>query len=172
MYATPAKQLLAAKDANEKARVLKDFEKKLKERIPAYEAFEGGFSSVRYTVDNTKQRGLVNYLFRRIEGMRRSREGLDLKNYTLEHIGPQNPPAGTATVSEEQIGTMGNMIFVTEELNAFLDNKDFPAKKKILADRGFPMDEILANATVWADIEVIARTKWLAKYAYDTVFRI
>ncbi len=83
---------------------------------------------------------------------------------TVEHIASQNPQGGKAPPRH---GAIGNLLFVSEELNGKLKNKAFAEKKKILKGAGVPLDDVLSDADQWSSKEIDARTKHLAQLVYQ-----
>jgi hypothetical protein len=172
MYASSARQLVEASDRDARARVLRDFVDKLRQRIPPYGEFEANLREVYFASTQTKQRSLVRYLLRRFdEHWRAGQTPADYDQLTIEHIAPESHDTGWS-VSDEKVGMIGNLILVTEDLNNRLGDRPFREKLAILKQAAVPMDEYLAQASSWGDAEIEARTELLAKTAYDDVFRL
>jgi len=95
--------------------------------------------------------------------------GLD--DLTIEHLMSQDQIA--AGVDMETVGSIGNLLLVSDEVNGKLDNQDFAKKKKILAKEGLPYDigGVLDQAD-WTAAEIEARCELLAETAYDTVWKL
>src|SRR5439155_16707669 len=124
MYAAAAEQLTLCPDENSRATALKEFRNKMRQRIPTYAEFEANFYQIEFLAGNTKQKGLVQYLLQRIDAFYRSGAPADYDKMSIEHIAPENPPAGTAS-SITHVGKLGNLLLLHESLNNKLGNKDF-----------------------------------------------
>jgi hypothetical protein len=171
MYALAARQLTAASGKDAKARVIKEFLGKLRERVPSLAEFEAGFADLRYSAEATKQRPLIRYLLRRIDIALRRGPTVDYDRMSIEHIAPQNPPAKSG-VPPEAMSAIGNLILVPEKLNEKLANKSFEAKRRLLQKEKVPVDETLQAAEEWTAEGIQERGKALAKLCHDKVFKI
>jgi hypothetical protein len=88
----------------------------------------------------------------------------------IEHLAAEHPPAGSKKMNH--VDAIGNLIFVSEDTNKKLKNKDFAAKKAILDKDNVPMDSILDKAKAWTDPEITSRSNLLAKVAYKTIWKL
>ena len=111
--------------------VAKDLKRKLRERIPLLEEVQALFPQILFTESITKQKALVKYIL--VEFLKRVKAGvaIDYESMTIEHIAPQSQ-IGVGEFSEENVGQLGNLILVSDQLNNHLSNKTFPEKKAIL----------------------------------------
>ncbi len=66
MYALHARNLLAAKDGNLRAKELSTLKRKLKDKLPQYAEFESAFVDLGYTKVAAKQKKLVQYVLARL----------------------------------------------------------------------------------------------------------
>jgi len=139
-------------------------------RVPSYAEFEAGIGRVEYLSTNTKQKGLVQYLLQRLDQHQRHGPPVDYTKMTIEHIAPESPPSGSATV--DGVGRLGNLLLLGEGLNNKLGNKAFADKQKLYKGAVVPVDTVLTGATDWTVVEIDKRTKELAKVAYEKVFRV
>ena len=89
---------------------------------------------------------------------------------TIEHVAPENPPNGVPPLPSA--GAFGNLLLLDEVANNKVANKPFSEKKKAYQAASVPMDTTLISATAWSKTEIEARTKTLAKLAYDKVFKL
>jgi hypothetical protein len=83
---------------------------------------------------------------------------------------PLKNPARPTGLSDEQTASIGNLLFVDEELNDKLKNRNFGDKKKLLVNSGVWMDDIINNATTWGAPEIEARAKFLADTSFKEVW--
>lgn len=171
MYAKTARELNAAgSDSQERARVLGDIREKLIERKPDREQFILAFLERFYfTNDYTRDSKLVRYV---LEGFLRNHSpstGRD--NLTIEHMMPQRELDNGERF--ETVGSIGNLLLVSESLNGDLDDKDFAQKKAILVNEGAPYDigGVVENEQ-WTAEEIANRTRLLAEDAYDHVWKL
>jgi uncharacterized protein with ParB-like and HNH nuclease domain len=172
MYASSARRLLAAKTQTAKLEVLQDLKKKLKDKIPSYQEFEANFSEIGYSDTFTKQKKIVQYILRKIDGFNSNGVSLDYEQMTIEHLASQNPKS-TGVVSSLHLSQLGNLILVDSQLNTSLSNKDFTQKQKMLSDsRICWIDDTIKKAKSWANQEIEVRTKYLAKLAYNKVWAL
>lgn len=170
MYAAAAEELTNAKDKNKRAQVLNRFKLKMRERIPSYQEFEANFGEIEYRSDNTKQKAVVQYLLRRIDTHMRGGAYIDYDAMSIEHIAPENPPAGAPVV--QGVGKIGNLVLLAENINNKLGNVDFKTKLGAYKKAGSPHDPVLDGAAFWTDAEIDQRTINLAQIGYNTVFRV
>jgi hypothetical protein len=80
---------------------------------------------------------------------------VDFEKFTIEHLAPQSG-------SGEELGKLGNLIYVSETLNNDLGNKPFAAKRPILqaAKEWIPPD--VTGSGKWDDAAIVARTAGMA----------
>ena len=171
MYASAAKKLNSAFSLDDKLNVLNELKKRLIDKIPKYEEFESNFQEIIYTNKATKHKDLVRYILTCVLTHIQKSYLVDSPNMTIEHISPQNPGA-SSVLSEKIVGQLGNLLLVTPELNNKMGNKRFPDKKKLLIKHKYYIDEILKTATNWSSSEITNRTKWIAKLAYQDIWKI
>ncbi len=171
MYAAAAERLTVEQNKNSRAQVIKEFVEKLRERIPSYQEFEANFSEIYFVSGSTKQKALVQYLLERMDSSLRGNAAIDYSVMTIEHIAPEKP-SGTSTVSSSRVGQLGNLILLPEKVNVKIGNKSFTVKKAEYKRQGIPLGPVLSEAAKWTDTEVEARTRHMAKWAYEKVFRV
>jgi hypothetical protein len=169
MYASAAKNLYEAESAGKKGKVLKGLRKKLRSKLPPYQEFEARFLELRYSSKFTKQRNLVRYILGNLCEHYSSGVSLDHERMTIEHLAPENP-AKPNGLTDEQIASIGNLLFVDQELNEKLENKTFPEKKKILTKADVWVDDQIKNASDWGQAEIQARAKFLADKSFTEVW--
>lgn len=99
---------------------------------------------------------------------------VDIKNYQVEHVSPQNPPVGKPY---RNVHSLGNLCMLTVEEHEKLGNKSFMDKKKIIDDRKKPPEEKKLAATLsrelfdsnleWTEELIDKRTQELVKRAVN-----
>jgi hypothetical protein len=171
MYAKAARDLYAAGAAQQaRVDVLKDIRDKLTKRRPDREQFILAFKE-RFvlTDDYTRDKKLVQYVLKRLLKQANPTTGLD--DLTIEHLMSQDQIA--SGVDMETVGSIGNLLLVSEKVNGRLDNQDFAGKKKILGKEGLPYDiGGVLDLSDWTAAEIRARCELLAETAYDTVWKL
>lgn len=171
MYAKAARELFAAgTDQNARARVLDETRSKLIERHPDREQFVLAFEErFVFTNELTRDSKLVRYVLRSF--LRHAGPTTGADRLTIEHIMPQRELKRGETV--ETVGSIGNLLLVSESINTKLDDKDFAAKKRILAGDGVGYDiGGVLNADEWTAEMISSRTRLLAERAYNEVWKL
>ena len=169
MYAAAARDLYLETSAQKRASHLQSFRKKLCERIPEENTFAVQFVDVRFLSNDSKQRQIVRYVLEKIDHHLRIDKIADYEKMTIEHIAPENP--ANAKPPKLDPGNIGNLIFVSKDLNESLKNKDFTAKKKTLVEAGIPLDHVLKSANQWTAKEIKERAALMAKVAYERIWK-
>jgi Protein of unknown function (DUF1524) len=175
MYARSARELLAARNPQAKANVLTELESKLRQRLPSYAEFEASFLELRSSQVYTQQTPLVRYVLRRLHVAAGAKgvnpEELDFDALTIEHLAPQSNKR-PANISQRDVAQLGNLLLVTQKLNAALDDKVFATKQQTLRTEPALVDADILTASQWGPAEIVSRTKTLAKRAYEEVWRL
>lgn len=101
-----------------------------------------------------------------------------LDKFEIEHVSPQTPPTGKPI---SNVHRLGNLCMLTSEEHAQLSNKSFPAKQKVIQDRGklSPPKRLLVTTSRdvfednsdWNEEKVDQRTSALCQDAIE-VFRV
>jgi len=170
MYAAAARDLFSLSDVQKRAGHLQRFKAKLRERIPEQSTFAVQFLELTYSSSDTRQRPLVRYVLEKMDEHFRLDRNVDYNKMTVEHLSPENPAGGAKKITN--VGAIGNLIFVSEETNGRLKNKDFAAKKAILEADGVPIDPVLRMASIWTDAEINRRANLFASHAYRTIWKL
>lgn len=171
MYAKAARDLYAAgSDQQARANVLKDIRDKLEKRRPDRDQFVLAFKErFFFTNDHTRDKKLVQYVLSRF--LLHANPTTGLIDLTIEHLMPQDQIG--AGMAVETVGSIGNLLLVSEKINGKLDNMDFASKKKLLGTVGKPYDiGGVLDKSVWTAADIEARCELLAGAAYDTVWKL
>lgn len=165
MYALHARQLAAAENPNLRSREIKALIEKLREKRPSRELFIAGFQDLRASELYHQQKRLVTYILRRFHSAKmdgsRSPDVM-----TIEHIANQGKAKDANLVA-----MIGNMLYVTDDLNKELGNRAFVEKKHILEGaEGVWVDDFVLDGERWGADEIKERTVNLAEQAYDTLW--
>jgi uncharacterized protein with ParB-like and HNH nuclease domain len=172
MYSLAARNLHKATDLQEKLKAIKELKTKMRDRLPNYEEFLANFRNLKYTDDYTKDKRIIQYTLTRIDRhLNKSGLPIDYSAMTIEHLLAQNPKSKDNNHDDIK-GLIGNLIFVNEELNNKLANKDFKEKKEILVKSSVHLDDIVSKSTTWGEKEITKRTETLADIVYSKIFKI
>jgi uncharacterized protein with ParB-like and HNH nuclease domain len=170
MYAALGRRLFEAKDTHEAVKVIQELKQKLRDRIPSLEEFKALFPSIALTDNLTKEKKLVRYILTSIERWNDSATTLDYEQMTVEHLAPQSL-IGQSGCDDATIGQIGNLLFVSEELNGKLKNKSFAEKKRILGEVGYKLPKDIEGATAWGPEQIKNRTESIAELAYKEIWK-
>jgi hypothetical protein len=170
MYAAAARDLFLQPHAQQRAKHLQEFRAKLRKRVPERDVFNAGFLELRFTSTDTRHRPLVRYILGKIDEHMRQDKTADYSKMTVEHIAPENPSGPNAGTLD--VGRIGNLVFVSEELNVKLKNKAFSDKKAIIIKAGVPLDSVLTKANKWTAKEIEERSRLLAEVAYGPIWKV
>lgn len=171
MYSAFAKRLFESPDAQSASDEIDTLVQKLKERRPSYSEFVVGFEQILFTNSLTKQKALVRYILKRLSISQGFAFPEDWEDLSIEHIHPQDKIDG-GEWQEDIVGQLGNLIYVTHDLNGKLAAKPFVAKKRILnaSNQGFPT--FIAEAPQWNPDTIVSHTEKLAELAYYNTWKL
>lgn len=171
MYAKAARELTGAgEDQAHRAQVLEEIRQKLIDRRPDRDQFILAFEERFYfTNEITRDSKLVRYVLESFLRDLNPVTGLD--RLTIEHIMPQSKIGHSE--SAETVGSLGNLLLVSEDVNHALGVKDFVAKKKVLSTTGLGYDiGGILDRNEWTANSISDRTHLLAEHAYDKVWKL
>ncbi len=170
MYALNARNLYSAKGPK-KVSMLKQFKKKLANKLPQFAEFSARFEELKYSTAFTKQKPLIKYILCKIYEKNSPGLAVDPERMTIEHLVPENPANGSG-ISDEQVASIGNLILATEALNNKLANKTFANKKSILRSSHVWVDDVILGAQDWGWEQIQRRSKLLADEAFNGVWKL
>jgi len=173
MYAVAARSVLRGETPSDKLAAIDELLDKLRDRKPTYAEFEAAFVELRSSRAYTQQTPLVRYILDRLHVTAPGFDAatpIDLAQLTVEHLVPQgkNRPNSVPATDAARIG---NLILVTEEINARLADESFTEKRKVLKKVAGIEPELLA-APSWSTAEILDRSKRLAARAYTDVWTL
>lgn len=163
-YSKAARKLFESKNKVSVREAVKELKEQFSSRIPSQEVFVDKFTNLKYTKNYTKNKPLIQYIFKYIELKEQETNEWQPYNMTLEHILAQS------TSNEEFIGQMGNLLPLSSELNNNeARNKDPISKLEIYKKSSFKMTQEFGklNITSWNETEITRRTEWLAAKCYE-----
>lgn len=118
-------------DSNIKNQYIRDF-KFPSELIPSKEDFISNFKKIYFINDYTKYKKIIRYILEKIENYHITHTvPIAYDQYTIEHLIPQDK---IGKFSELEIGQIGNLIFVTKDVQDKLKNKTLKDKLQILTE--------------------------------------
>lgn len=141
-------------------------------RFPNDVEFRAAFA----TKDVYSRFGRRHYLLRKLENASRTKEHVEVENYTIEHILPQNEDLSAdwqgmlgpnwKEVQEEYLHTIGNLTLTG--YNSQLSDRPFLEKRDMkggFRDSPILLNEGLRGLTRWTEAEIVARGEQLADLA-------
>jgi Protein of unknown function DUF262/Protein of unknown function (DUF1524) len=141
-YVKRALALEAASSKQRRAVVIDELIAELKSRRPSDDEFDAAFSDLWFTDDYTADKKQIQYVLRRVYEHQAPKAVVDFDKFTIEHLVPQSGKG-------DELGKLGNLIYVSETLNSALGNKSFGVKKPLLE-----------KAKEWVPPEVLAAARW------------
>lgn len=118
------------------------------------------------------------YLLGKLENHTRTKELVDVENYSIEHIIPQNPNlslewqqnlgANWQEIQAKYLHTIGNLTLTGH--NAKLSDRSFKEKQNIedgFADSPLHLNKMLGKSQTWNEKEINIRAKSLADIAVE-----
>ena len=169
LYANHAIKLVKAKDEQERGVILQSLRTELKKKLPGYQEFEAEFAPLSYTESNEKAKKLLQYILAKLDAHHSNGLAVDYDKMTIEHLSPQRPKDSDTI---ENVGQIGNLILVNQDLNSQLSNKSFSKKIEILKSSRVWVDEQISSSKSWDGNEIEERSKNLAKLAYEKVWKL
>lgn len=171
MYAKAARELFhAGEDQQRRSQVLAEIRNKLFERKPERDQFILSFEErFFFTNEHSRDSKLVRYVLEAF--LRQAQPSTSTEYLTIEHILPQKQLK--VGVEFEIVASIGNLLLVSNTLNAKLDDKEFVAKKRILASEGVGYDiGGVLDQDDWGQEPISRRARLLAERAYDEVWQL
>lgn len=173
MYAFHARQLDEA-NQNDKTNALDELKVKLRDKLPSKDEFIANFMELHYSSTYSKEKALIKYILTKYDSYYSSqlKTGTTV-NYdlmTIEHIHAENNTSFNLEL--EDIGRIGNLILMDENLNGKLGNKPFTSKHPVYVSSNIYLDDKVKNATQWGQNEIVDRTESMAVKLFDTIFKI
>ena len=139
--------------------------------------FELAFSEKVLKTTSARNRRVVMYILFSIEQRITGKEyDMDSRNFSLEHILPENPEDGWEQFSDallvEAVYRLGNMTILEKNLNRDAGNKKFQEKCEIYRRSTFELTRRIAEENDRWDMDRLAvRQRWMAKQA-KTIWRL
>ena len=170
MYAKLGQAVTKCTDGNQFAQQLKEMKSKFLERLPSEAEFDYPFASKIYRADFTRDRDLVRYILGKISRASGMNPAITLDELTIEHISSQSQ--GAITWGPDDVGAIGNLLFVTKETNEKLDDKAFQAKLPIIKAEAPWAGNAVLHAKQWGKLDTRVRGFALAKVGRETIWKL
>lgn len=168
-YSKTARDIRNCKTKAETRIVIEQLIKFYKEREPNFELFKEKYDKLKFTSQITRDKKLIQYIFRCFEKFLRKTNELAVHNITLEHIDPQaNGNTG--------YGSIGNLLPLDKEINEKCDNKEFRNKLRLYGNSNLLVVKLFlqhfGNETEWT---LENQRKWfdiIVEYSYEKIWSI
>lgn len=126
MYAYHARQLDQA-DSSNKTDALDELKVKLRDKLPSKDEFTANFLDLHYSSTYTKEKSLVKYILTKYDkhfsSKNKTGTSINYDQMTIEHIHAENDTSNSVELND--IGRIGNLLLMDEQLNGKLGNKPF-----------------------------------------------
>lgn len=170
-YSKTARAIEKCTNRTESLVILQELQTELRAKLPSKEVFERNFKKLWFTNRRSKDKKIIQYIFRTIEKHLRSTNELTTDIITLEHILPQSTVGASAFV-----GFIGNLLPLDGAINNLVDTDPFPQKIVEFANSELRIveDFIRLNGTHtnWTETRINAASKNYSDLSYDQVWRI
>ncbi|CAH1224440.1 DUF262 domain-containing protein [Paenibacillus sp. JJ-223] len=169
-YSRFARDIRNSNNKQDSHRIINELINDLCGKKPTYEEFQLQFTNkLRFSDSYTKEKKVIQYLFKKMERYYRSGNELEITNISIEHILHQSSGV-------EEAHSIGNLLPLSQELNTKCGSKNFKDKKKIYCDSQFKVVEEFMGEhhekNEWTIEDINARTKFLADLAFNKIFTI
>ncbi len=147
---------------------LDDLVKKLFEKIPTFEVFFENFKNLHYSNTYTKDKKLIQYIFRKLEEEEQTTDELTINKITLEHIKGQSSKA-------PWVSGIGNILPLSRKINETVENRELKFKipefenSELKIVKRFCLEN--KTCTSWTEEKASLRTEALARECYD-IFKV
>ncbi len=169
-YAKYARELTEAQVAQERADKIREFRDAMVRSLPDPEVVKQAFvENIVFTNEISRDKWLAQYVLQRIHES--ERPAFEYRSPTVEHLLPQSEIANG--VPAHVVGSIGNLVWMSEDVNGQLANKSAMQKKRILSTRrdNYFIDDFL-DAPNWGHAEIQARAEKMADLAVTKVWKL
>ena len=175
VLSTNALRISNTENSNDMNKAIDILIEDLKSKVPDYEIFKANFEKIIFTNKITKQKKLIQYIFKKIENLSRSTDELAVNNISLEHIMSQSE-------NEDCIGKIGNILPLAKKINSDMGNVEFSEKIKYLEGKkeneGSELNIVKEFVKEYKDIDkwdekcINKRTEDIAYKSYHEIWKI
>ena len=170
-YSKTARAIEDCVNRTEARAILDELTADLTAKLPAKDVFERNFVKLWFTNRKTKDKKLIQYIFRQIEKHKRNTSELTTDIITLEHIIPQS-----STTTNSYVGLIGNLLPLDGAINNIADTALFTEKVTLFEGSELKIveDFVAQNGSFssWTEDRVNQASKAFSDLAYDAVWAI
>lgn len=169
IYSRYARLLSASESKTASTVMLNQLTSELRDLTPSYPIFEASFLNLTFTNSITKDKKLIQYIFKKIECFYRTTNELSTYNITLEHILSQSS-------NLPELGLIGNLLPLDQSINndigdiSFIDKLPYLRRSELLTVQDFITH--YNTKTTWTKDDIIDRSKKLAYLSYHSVWNL
>lgn len=164
-YSKYAIALKSVENESQANSVISEMLQGLKAKLPSYDEFLVSLKGFNYHSRATKDKAVIKYCLSKEMGRAASGIYVDYAAMTIEHVMPES--SARLGVVGDVYGNIGNLILIDAATNSNeLGDVGFLEKKKILLDKGYPLDEFIRSKNVWTEAEILGRCDFLARKIY------
>jgi uncharacterized protein with ParB-like and HNH nuclease domain len=163
-YSKTSRELRDAKKNSDVIKILNSLVSFLQKKLPSITTFTEDLAMLSYQPDRT----LIQYIFRKEESYYRKTKELKTDFITLEHI------ASKKSLLKNR-NSIGNLLPLDQALNSNSENKELAGKIQFYKKSELSVvKEFLKqyNQAKWTDSDIENRTKKLAKFYYENVWKM
>ncbi len=169
LYAKAARDLRQT-DRSKCNDVVQPFLDKIKIIVPTYKEFSASFVDVCFSEKNSKGKKLVQYILERFDSHNK-KDPIDYDQMTIEHIAPQSNK--DSNIPESDISRIGNLLYISSDLNEELKNSAFLVKKpKLMQTLTESTDCGISDAIQWGEKEINDRANKMSERAYNDIWKL
>ena len=167
LYSKYSRKLSEVGDSDSIPKLLNELSKQLKDKIESdisYATFENRFLNLKFSNDFTKDKKIIQYIFKLKEKMMHNTNELTIDSITLEHIHSQKE-------NTEWSHNIGNLLPLSGKLNEDCGTKDLkqkiPILKKSVLKQVQEFCDEYEHEPQWTEELTRNRAKKLAEELYD-----
>lgn len=170
-YSKFARDLRSCTNTKSSREVLNDLKNDLIQKVPPLETVREGFKRLTYTNDETRNKKLIQYIFRRWEQFLFQTDELEPAQNSIEHVVPQSDKK-----LEHCVGSIGNLLPLGGEINNLADTKDFKTKIELYKESKLSIVAEFVKKyegrTDWTEKEINERTLEIADLAFTHIWNL
>lgn len=168
-YSKSARDLRKATTVTQAREVLNQILEFYVVKQPDESLFQESFKKLKFTKTVSKDKKIIQYIFKKIENNLRSTDEVIAGHISLEHILSQS-------TNDSNIGQIGNLIPLDKNLNSRAGDKSFTEKMTVYNESEL---EVIKNfitdyndLSEWKVENIVDRTINLSTLAYNTVWKV
>ncbi|MFA9189507.1 DUF262 domain-containing HNH endonuclease family protein [Flavobacterium sp. FBOR7N2.3] len=120
-YSKSSRLLQSTEDKSIIKATLNDLILSLSKKLPPFEIFDNNFKKIRFSDSYTKDKKIIQYIFKTIELSLQNTDELSINNVTLEHIESQK-------VNAQWVLEIGNILPLAKAINSSIGNDKLSIK--------------------------------------------